>query len=145
MEETIITPLPEYKLYKDRTIAIGTFLGGPLVGGYLAAENFKHLGQSGNVRTTWVVAIIATVAIFGAVFYIPGVQRIPNYIIPILYTGITQYLVQRYQGNAIKEHMEKGGQIYSPWRAVWIGLIGAVVLVAIVVIFILATDRNSLI
>ena len=142
MEENIITPIPEYKLYKDRTIAIGTFLGGPLVAGYLVAENFKHLGEADKVRTAWVVAIMATVAILGAVFYIPGAQKIPHYIIPLLYTGIAQFLVQQYQGNAIKEHIAKGGQMYSVWRAVWIGLVGAVILVALVVIFILATERN---
>jgi hypothetical protein len=142
MEENLITPIPEYKLYKDRAIYIGTFLGGPLVAGYLAAENFRRIGQPDKVRTTWVVAIIATLVIFGIVFYIPGVQKIPNYIIPLIYTGIAQFLVQRYQGYAIKEHIEKGGQMYSAWRAVWIGLIGTLILVALVYIFILATDRS---
>jgi hypothetical protein len=144
MEENIITPIPEYKLYKDRAIYVGTFLGGPLVAGYLAAENFKRIGQPDKVRTTWVVAIIATLVIFGIVFYIPGVRKMPNYIIPLIYTAIAQGLIQRYQGIAIKDHIGKGGQMYSAWRAVWIGLIGAVILVAIVVIFILATDINLL-
>ena len=67
MEENIITPIPEYKLYNGRAIYIGTFLGGPLVAGYLAAENFKRFGQPDKVRTAWVVAIIATVVIVGAV------------------------------------------------------------------------------
>jgi hypothetical protein len=143
MEENLITPIPEYKLYKDRAIYIGTFLGGPLVTGYLAAENFRRMGQPDKGKTTWVVAIIATLVIFGIVFYIPGVQKMPHYIIPLIYTGIAQFLVQRYQGNAIKEHAEKGGQMYSAWRAVWIGLIGAAILVALVYIFILATATEN--
>jgi hypothetical protein len=142
MEENLILPLPDYKLYKDRAIYVGTILGGPLVAGYLAAENFKHIGQPDKVKNAWFVAIIATVVIFGVVFYIPGVQKLPNYIIPLIYTGIAQYLVQRFQGNAIKEHIAQGGQIYSVWRAVWIGLIGLLILLALIFAFILMTNRN---
>jgi hypothetical protein len=142
MEENLITPLPDYKLYKDRAIYVGTILGGPLVAGYLAAENFKHIGQPDKVKNAWFVAILSTVVIFGVVFYIPDVQKLPRYIIPIIYSGIAQYLVQRFQGNAIKEHIQQGGQVYSIWRAVWIGLVGLVILVALIAAFILVANKT---
>jgi hypothetical protein len=144
MEENLLTAPPAFKLYKDRTVYVGTFLGGPLVAGYLAAENYKNLGQTDKVKTTWAIAIVSTLLIFGGVFLIPNIEKMPRYIIPILYGGIAQYLVQKYQGAAIKSHIAEGGQVYSVWRGVWIGAVGAVILVAILFAVIYFTDPSSL-
>ena len=132
MEENLLPVQPTFKLYKDRAIYVGTFLGGPLVAGYLAAENFKQLGQMDKVKTTWIIAICATILIFGGLFLIPNIEKVPNYIIPLIYTGIAHFLVQKFQGVAIKAHIANGGQIFSTWRAVWIGLVGLFVLIAII-------------
>ena len=132
MEEDLLSVQPSFKLYKDRAVYVGTFLGGPLVAGYLIAENFRQLGEAAKVKTTWLIAIVATIVIFGGVFLIPNIEKVPSYIIPIVYAVITQALVQKYQGAAIKSHIDKGGQTYSVWRAVWIGLVGLAILLAII-------------
>jgi len=144
MEENLLSITPDFKLYKDRAIYIGTFLGGPLVAGYLAAENFKQLGQQDKAKSAWTIAIIATIVIFGGIFLIPNIEKMPRFVIPLIYTGIAQYLVQKYQGAAVKEHIEKGGQTYSIWRAVLIGLIGLVILLAILFVVILLTNKDLL-
>ncbi|HYK47889.1 MAG TPA: hypothetical protein VEV83_22080 [Parafilimonas sp.] len=144
MEENLLSTPPNFKVYNDRAIYVGTFLGGPLVAGYLAAENFKQLGQQDKVKITWTIAIGVTIAIFAAVFLVPAIQKVPNYIIPLIYALIAQFLVKRFQGTEIKTHIENGGQAYSVWRAVWIGLIGAVVLVAVIFMIILFLDKNYL-
>jgi hypothetical protein len=144
MEENLLMIPPDFKLYRDRAVFVGTFLGGPLVAGYLSAENFKKLGQPDKVKATWAIAIIATIVIFGGVFLVPDIEKIPRYIIPIIYGGIAQYLVQKFQGAAIKSHIEKGGQAYSVWRAVWIGAIGAIILVGIIFAIILLTNKEAL-
>jgi hypothetical protein len=41
MEETIISPIPDQKLYKDRAVYVGTFLGGPLVAGYIGSTCYR--------------------------------------------------------------------------------------------------------
>lgn len=131
MEEDLLTVPPAYKLYTDRAIALATFIGGPLIAGYLAADNFKQLGRNRSARIAWLVAIGATIIIFGGLMFIPDIQNVPRYIIPLAYTGVTQLLIQRFQGQSIKTHREQGGEMYSNWRAVWIGLIGLAVLVVI--------------
>jgi hypothetical protein len=143
MEENIISAPPAFKLYKDRSIVIGTFIGGPLVAGYLSAVNFKYLGQSEKVKTAWTIAIITT-AIIGGTLFIPGIDKIPNVTIPLIYTWITRYLVQKYQGASIKAHMESGGQLFSPWRAVWIGLVGLIVLMAIILAILMLVNKDSI-
>lgn len=144
MQEDLLTVPPDFKLYKDNAVWIGTFLGGPPVAGYLMAENFKRLGQPDKARTSWIIAIVSTLAIFGALFLIPGVEKIPGYVIPLAYTFITRALVQQYQGQAIKSHISQGGPSYSVWRAVWIGTVGAIILVAILFAVLLMMDKDFL-
>ncbi len=144
MEENVLQPIPTYKLYKDKAIYLGTFIGGPLVAGYLIAENFKQLGQLGKVKTTWIISIVSTIVIFGGLFLIPNVEKVPNYIIPIIYTGIAQILVKKFQEDAIKAHIETGGQTFSNWRAAWIGIVGLVILIAIIFIIVLLANRELL-
>lgn len=142
MEENLLSVLPENKLYRERAVYVGTFLGGPLVAGYLASENFKKIGQPEKVKATWAIAIIATIVIFGGAFLVPEIEKFPRYIIPLVYGGIAQLLVQRFQGAAIKLHIEKGGQVYSVWRAVWIGAVGAAVLVGFIFVILLFADKG---
>ena len=56
------------KIYSNRLIELGTLLGGPLVAGYLIAENFKTLNEPEKVKITWIFSILATVIIFGVFF-----------------------------------------------------------------------------
>jgi peptidoglycan/LPS O-acetylase OafA/YrhL len=144
MQEDLLTVPPDFKLYKDRAVYVGTFLGGPLVAGYLAAENFKKLGQPDKARTAWIIAVLSTIMIFLGIFLIPGIEKIPKYIIPLAYTLIAQALVQQFQGPAIKNHIALGGPTYSVWRGVWIGLVGGVILVAIIFGILLLLDKDFL-
>lgn len=143
MQEDLLSQPPGFKLYKDRAIYVGTFLGGPLVAGYLAAENFKQLGQTEKVKGAWIVAIVATIAIIGLVF-VPGIEKLPRIAIPLAYTLFAQAIVQKYQGPAIKEHVKDGGQLYSVWRAVWVGLVGFVIFVGIIFALLMMLDKELL-
>jgi hypothetical protein len=98
MEQILDIETPAQKIYKDRAIWLGTFLGGPLAAGYLIAQNFEAFGESHKATKTWVYAILATVLVFGGVFMIPETVEIPNQIIPFVYTGIASYLVHLFQG-----------------------------------------------
>ncbi len=142
MEDNLLPVPPTFKLYKDRSVYVGTFIGGPLVAGYLAAENFKQLGQTSKVKASWIISISATIAIIGGIFLIPNMEKVPNFIIPLIYTGIAQFLVQKFQGTAIKAHIAAGGETFSTWRAVWIGLIGLIILLAIIFAFVFLTNRE---
>ncbi|HET6256058.1 MAG TPA: hypothetical protein VFE32_18420 [Puia sp.] len=143
MQEDILSTPPSFKLYTDRAVLIGTFIGGPLVAGYLAAENYRQLGQQDKAGRAWIISILATVIIFGGIFILPA-DKIPPYIIPITYTLIARYLVKTYQGPAIITHVEQGGPTYTVGRAVWIGLVGLVILFLLLFGFILLTNKDVL-
>ncbi len=127
MEQTIDIQAPTEKIYKDRAIWVGTFLGGPLAAGYLIAENFKAFNQFDSAKKTWIYAITATILIFGGVFLIQDHLKIPNQIIPLIYTAIAYYLVQHFQGQQISSHINAGGQLHSWWRTISVGVIGLAV------------------
>ena len=128
------------KIYKDRTIWAGTFLGGPLAAGYLIAENFKILNESEKVKNTWFISILCTIIIFGGVLLIPNIDKIPRQLIPLIYTAIAYYIVKYYQGAKIEEFLKTGGKAYSWWRALGIGLIGTVVTIVPIIGIIYVTD-----
>src|SRR4030095_3350467 len=142
MEKDLFDSIPDKKLYHETSIRVGTLLGGPLIAGYLIAENYRQLGEFDKVKTTWLYATGATILIFGAVFFIPGIEKIPNYIIPIIYSGIAPLLFQKYQGDQVKSHIKNGGQLYSTWRAVLASLIGLMAMAIIVMVLLFLTDPS---
>ncbi|HEY2582419.1 MAG TPA: hypothetical protein VGI43_11465 [Mucilaginibacter sp.] len=135
-ESTLEISKPAPKIYKTKPIQVATFLGGPLVAGYLIAENFKAFNERQNARKTWLYTIIATVLICSTIFLIPDTVKIPDVVFPIIYSWITYYIVKHYQGAQIDASINEGVQIYSWWRVVGIGLLGCAITVAILLILI---------
>lgn len=140
MEETLDRQIPMNKIYKDRAIWVGTFLGGPLAAGYLIAENFKAFNDNDKAKKTWIYAIIATVVVFGGVFLIPENIKVPNQIIPLIYTAIAYYLVQHFQGQNISAYLNSGGQLFGWWRTIAVGLIGLAITIIPIFGFALISD-----
>lgn len=132
MEQSSENQTPTHKIYKDRAVWLGAFIGGPLAAGFIIAENFKAFNQPDKAKKTWVYTIIATIIIFGGIFSIPDNVKIPNQIIPLIYTGIAYYLVQHFQGANITAHINAGGQLHGWLRTLSVGLVGlAIILVAV--------------
>lgn len=143
MEQTLDIQTPTEKIYKDIAIWVGTFLGGPLAAGYLIAENFKAFNDTDKAKKTWIYAIIATIVVFGGVFLIPDNVKIPNQIIPLIYTAIAYYLVQHFQGQNISTHINSGGQLHSWWRTIAVGVIGLAITIIPIFGFALLTDSAT--
>lgn len=129
MQEDIFPEIPKNKLFTDESIRIATFIGGPLIAGYLIAGNYKQLGELKKVKWTWLCTIIATILIFIIAFFLPSKSSAPLF--PIVYSGGTFYLVRHLQGAGIKAHVAAGGKTWSVWHAVLISLAGLVITIGI--------------
>lgn len=140
MEQAVEIKKPAHRIYKDRAIWVATFLGGPLTAGYLIAENFKAFNEIDKAKKTWIYAIIATIVIFGSVFLISDNIKIPNQIIPLIYTAIAYYIVQHFQGQNIATHINSGGQLFSWWRTIAVGIIGLAITIIPIFGFVLLSD-----
>jgi hypothetical protein len=142
MNETKDNTSPKVKLYKDRAFWVGTFLGGPLVAGYLFSENFKALGEPEKVKPTWIITLLVTIIIFSGVFLIPDSINIPNQIIPIAYTAIAFGLFKKYQEEKTLQHIKQGGLTYSWGRVIGVGIIG--LLITLLPIFAIAYASDTI-
>ncbi len=143
MEENLLIEPPQLKIYKENAVLPAAFFGGPLAAGYIIAENFKLLGEKQKVKTTWVITILVTIVIFGATIFILN-DKVPNYLIPLIYTLAAQQIVRRIQGDAIKQHIEMGGQLFSNWRAFLVGLIGLLITIVVFVGILLLVNPKDL-
>jgi len=123
-------------IYKAGAIWVGTYLGGPLVAGYLIAENFKIFNEVNNAKKTWIYAIIGTILVFVGIFFIPDNVRIPNFLIPSTYTLVAYIFVEYFQKRNISAYVALNGKVFSWWRIVAISLIG--VAISFVLIYIIA-------
>jgi hypothetical protein len=130
MEENIFSEDLTGKLYTRDAIRVATFLGGPLAAGFMIADNYRHLGEHKKVQTTWLIAVPVTIAIFVLAFILP--DNFPPIALPLAYTMGVYFLVENLQGKKIKAHTAQGGQTWPMGRAVVIGLIGLLIILAIV-------------
>lgn len=117
-------PTSTTKVYKEKAVTWATFLGGPLVAGYLISENFKSLGEPNKVGKTWLIAIGATIAIIALGLIIPENSRFPNHVLPIAYTLITGALFRKHLKPQVDEHLANDGMAHGFWRVAGISAIG---------------------
>ncbi|HZH86487.1 MAG TPA: hypothetical protein VFD77_04155 [Brumimicrobium sp.] len=146
MNEILDDVISGEKIYKNRAIWVGTFLGGPLVAGYLLSQNFKSLGQPEKIKFTWIITIIATIVIFGGAFMISDDNKIPNQLIPIIYTAIAFGFYKKFQERSATDHIDSGGLVYSWWRVVGVSIVGLLITsaLAFALVFAFQPDEQSI-
>jgi len=118
------------KLYSQKAITIATYFGGPLAAGILIRKNSLNLGREKEGLIVLIVGIVSTILLFWGISQIPEpiIDKIPNVLIPAIYTGIIYLTVEKMHGQILKMHKEEGNKFYSNWKATGIGLICTVVI-----------------
>jgi len=134
VEQILDVERPARKIYYY--IAIGASLGGPLVAGYLIAQNFKAFNEPHKAKITWVYTIAATILIYGTIFLLNYFKIHAEILIAFIFTGIAYMLGEKFQGRDISAHIASGGKLYSLWRVIPVSLIGLAVTFAAVIILV---------
>ncbi len=132
------------KLYSQRAIGIATYIGGPIAAGWLVRENFRSLGKDDYGKHALAISILAAFLIFAGIFSIPEaiIDKNPNFLIPMVYTGIIYLIIEKLQGEAISNHQKNEGAFYSGWKAAGVGLINMVIYVVIILGYTFATPES---
>ena len=119
------------ELYSQRAISIATYFGGPLAAGILARQNFINLGKEELGKNSLIISIATTILLFVGLFSVPEeiINKVPNVVIPLIYTGIIYLIIEKYQGRELKEHKENNRPFYSAWKAAGIGAVCMLILV----------------
>ena len=115
------------KYLKIKLVSIGAFLGGPLAAGYFFAKNFKAINEPEKVKTTWVITILSTIAIFSLAFIIPDNSNFPNQLIPAIYTGLAYFLFKSHQEEKVLQKIESGATYHSWGRVIGISVLGLLI------------------
>lgn len=132
--------------YTKRAIGIATFIGGPIAAGYLIRENYIQLQETQKGNNILIISIVATIALFVLIFSIPEsiIDKVPNVILPAIYTGATIAWVEHTFGSLFKQHEENKYSFYSIWRAVGIGVVSFLILgISLFGFIYLSTDMEA--
>ncbi len=126
-------PEVQGKLYSSNAIFGATFLGGPVVGGYLIGSNFKAMGKTSLGTQTMVVGVLITIFLFTALFFLPEeiMNSLPRMVIPLLFCGAAYWFVQAKQGKVLKALKGEKDVFYPHLRGIGIGLGAGVITVGI--------------
>ncbi len=129
-------PVPGELLYSPNQIGVAAFLGLPIGAAWLAARNFRAMGQDEEVGRTWGAGIFLTLVIGAISFVLP--DRFPNVVLPIAYTLALRALAEWKFKRVVDAHLAAGGSLVSWWRVVGIGILCGLIfgmLMAAVTIF----------
>lgn len=124
------------KIFTNKAISVATFFGGPLAAGFLISKNFKAFGKEEAARNSIFLGIGFTFIILVLLFLLPDqiAGKIPQTILPAIYTGVIALIVDKLQGEQIKDFLDKGGQKASNWIAAVYGFVGSLIIILFVII-----------
>jgi hypothetical protein len=125
-------PVPTERLYSLNQIAVATFLGTPVAGAWLTARNQETLGRAQESSRTWTIGIATTLLLLVVSYLLP--DRFPNSVLPLACALGFRALAEARFGPAISAHRNAGGRWFSWWQVVGIGLLCALILVAVVLV-----------
>lgn len=140
-----INTTKELKLFSSNSIKIATFLGGPLAFGYMMWKNCLSLGQNERGKIILITSIIFTIVLFSSLFLLPEtfVNRVPQYLIPLLYTWGAYIIVEKNQGNILKKHKENGNKFHSGWNVAGTTIISLVSTLVMILALVFIYPQNE--
>ncbi len=133
------------KIFTNKAISVATFFGGPIAAGFLISKNYKIFGDENAARNSIFIGIISTVLLFAGILMIPEhiIDKIPQALIPGIYTAIIAGLVEKLQGQKIKDFLSENGQKASNWQAAGYGLIGLLIISTFILVLIFAVPTTG--
>lgn len=111
------------KVYSQKGIALGAFLGGPVTAGYLLIENYKSLENRAVVNKAWGFTIFSTIIYYVLAYFLKEVvdmSTVPLFVACVV--GASQ-IFKQLQAEDIEAYLQKGGEVHSNWRVAGIGLL----------------------
>lgn len=120
------------KLYKINHIRNATFFGGPLVGAYLIAENFKAMGEDQYVTRTWIYGFVGLAGAIILSLVLSMLGNITGLISGLANAYIASYYTTEFQGEVIENHEQNNGLMHDSGKVIGIVVAGLVLNIALV-------------
>jgi hypothetical protein len=128
----------DLKIFTNKAISIATFFGGPLAAGLLISKNFKVFGNENAARNSIFIGIISTILLLTGVFLIPENIAVKSLqaLIPTIYTALVYFLVEKLQGQKIRDFLANNGRTAPNRQAVGYGLLGFLTIATFIIIYV---------
>ena len=95
-------------------IAVATFIGTPIAGCLLLAQNYRTLGRVSSAWQTLILGFVSTIIVFFIGFLLP--ENFPNFVLPMAYTITMRQIVKYLQGDVTAN--QKGSWVVAVGVAV---------------------------
>jgi hypothetical protein len=129
-EEKLHPPESAGNLFSVLQIAVATFIGMPIAGCLLLAQNYRILGKASSAGQTLILGLVSTIILFFIAFSLP--ENFPNAALPMAYTVAMRQLVKYLQGDVIASQEAQGKK--GSW-ALTVGIaIGCLILIMALVV-----------
>ena len=130
VESVLLNETKDLKFYSQKAIGIATFIGGPLAAAYLIRENYLSLDKPNEGKKSLIIGIVSTILLFTGIFMIPEsiMEKVPNMVLPAIYTGLIYLIVERIHGAILNQHKENENEFYSGWKAAGVGFVSLIIL-----------------
>lgn len=122
-----------YALYKVSGVGLATFIGTPLAGGIILSINYKRLGKFSESRKSIIFSLLGTLALLFLAVLIPDDLHVPNTVFSVVPIVVMIMLAKQLQEAEINRHISTGGAIASNWKALGIGFIVIICMLAVTV------------
>jgi hypothetical protein len=119
-------------LYTPRQIYVASLLGSPAAAAWFMSLNHRALLQSDNEHQIVLLGGIATIAVIIVAFSLP--ERVPTFAWPLVYSVAIYLFAQLRFESTVQKHFAAGGQKGSWWRVIWVSLLFAIGLIALLLV-----------
>ena len=139
MTEEILPSLPNKKIYGPIALLIAICIGGPLAAGYVVTKNAKAIGKSENKVLIWILSLLGVLVILFLAIVYPLNHHFPWYF-PMLNVLTACWALMRLGTKEYFSHRDNGGQVYSAWQGIAVGIASLFITFFIVIIGIFVSD-----
>ena len=124
------------KIFNLKQIEVACIIGSPIVAGILISHNYKMFGERQKGFLWIIIGILWTFGLFGIAMFIPeNIVDSTRMVIPVLNGLILYPIINRLQGDKIKEHFDNEGAKGSNWIVAGLtALIAAMILIPIILL-----------
>ena len=131
------------KIYSEKAILFGTFLGGPLVAGIFMSKNYKVLGNEKYSKIALLLGVIITVLTILLIQVLTESNSAKiSYFIEFIIIGTTSLVFHRLQKPYVDAFLQAGGEKESGWKIFGISLLSLITYLGI--LFLVYSAKNPL-
>ena len=122
------------QIFSSKAIMFGSFLGGPIAGGYFLFHNFKTVGEKTVARNILVGSFIFSIALILFLFFLDGLSiDLPRFVAPLLYTMVFMQISNSFLQKHRKKIEEQSITTKAWYKTVVVSVLGLFTIVSMFV------------